>query len=79
MTPKNQGPGGMDLYRHTTIATSEAQFQVTDFFDNFSVPMELKDEVGELLGDLGQGERMVGLCDVLNHFCLKSFHCSGVV
>ena len=28
----------------------EAQFQVTDFFDNFSVPVELKDEVTELLG-----------------------------
>lgn len=44
----------MDLFDgHTTfLATSEAQFQVTDFFDNFSVPMELKDEVGELLGEI---------------------------
>eukprot|EP00434_Breviolum_minutum_P027336 symbB.v1.2.024171.t1/scaffold2267.1/size83884/4 len=45
--------------RRAARSQKEAQFQVTDFFDNFSVPMELKDEVEELLGDLGQGGRMV--------------------
>jgi len=35
--------------RRAARSQKEAQFQVTDFFDNFSVPVELKDEVTEYL------------------------------
>ncbi len=70
----------------------QAQFQVTDFFDNFSVTMELKEEVGELLGEsmacgLGDEEhrrtddlyRNVWLVCVMFSLVLKSFHCWGIV